>query len=171
MDSIYEGAVLTICALSGAHKHLGLPGMSSPLQVAPQPYLDLDLNRIIATRLPSPLHDARTSPWNERAWTLQEASLSRRLLCFTDQSVFWVCQEEMFQDAIDCLDLGPEGRALIPSPNGFLQFPFRLHEFNRPFDLFAFRSILIAYTRRHLTQNSDALAALSGLLSRIIKLA
>ncbi|KAH9217674.1 hypothetical protein DL95DRAFT_386163, partial [Leptodontidium sp. 2 PMI_412] len=23
MDSIYEGAVLTICALSGAHKHLG----------------------------------------------------------------------------------------------------------------------------------------------------
>ncbi|PMD40916.1 HET-domain-containing protein, partial [Hyaloscypha variabilis F] len=94
MDRIYEGAVLTICALSGTHKHIGLPGMSLPLQVAPQPYLDLDSTRIVATRLPSPLHDASESPWNERAWTLQEASLSRRLLCFTEESVFWVCQEE-----------------------------------------------------------------------------
>jgi hypothetical protein len=77
----------------------------------------------------------------------------------------------MFHDAIDCLDLGLEGRASIPPPKDFLQFPFRLDEFNGPFDLYAFRSILIAYTRRHLTQNSDALAVLSGLLSRITKLA
>lgn len=171
MDRIYEGAVLTICALSGEHKHLGLPGMSSPLQVAPQPYLDLGSKRILATRLPGPRRYANGSPWNERAWTLQEASLSRRLLCFTDKSLFWVCQEETFYDAIECLDLGLEGRASIPPPKDFTEFPFRLDEFDGRFDMCAFRSILIAYTRRHLTHDSDALAALSGLLSRISKLA
>ncbi|KAK0105536.1 hypothetical protein ONS95_004105 [Cadophora gregata] len=145
--------------------------MSSPLQVAPQPYCDLDTNRIMATRLPSPLHDAKISPWNERAWTLQEASLSRRLLCFTDESVFWVCQEEKFHDAIDCSDHGQQGRCSIPVPKDSQQFPFPLDEFPGPFDIYAFRSVLLAYTRRQLTKRSDALPALSGLLSRINKLA
>jgi hypothetical protein len=75
MDRIYEGAVLTICALSGENKHLGLPGISLPLQIAPQPYVDLDSERIVATRLTGFLQDTRCSPWNQRAWTMQEASL------------------------------------------------------------------------------------------------
>jgi hypothetical protein len=170
MDRIYEGAVLTICALSGTHKHLGLPGISSPLQVPPQPYVDLDSKRIIATRLSDSLRYANSSPWGQRAWTLQEASLSRRLLCFTDQSVFWVCQEQIFHDAVNCLDLGLEGHASISPSNSFMEFPFHLDEFDGRFDMCAFRSILLSYTRRHLTKDSDALAAISGLLARITKL-
>jgi hypothetical protein len=63
-----------------------------------------------------------------------------------------------------------EGRACIHPPKSFTDFPFHLDEFDGQFDLRAFRSILISYTRRHLTKDSDALAALSGLSSRITKM-
>jgi hypothetical protein len=76
----------------------------------------------------------------------------------------------MFHDAINCLDLGLKGYASISLSNSFMEFPFRLDEFDGQFDMYSFKSILLFYTRRHLTKDSDALAAISGLLARITKL-
>jgi hypothetical protein len=170
MDRIYEGAVLTICALSGDSKHLGLPGISLPLQIPPQPYVDLDSERIVATRLTDSLLDTESSPWNKRAWTMQEASLSRRLLCFTELSVFWVYKDEIFHDSIDIADRGSRPTASIPAPTAFNEFPFSLDQFGGYFDMPAFQSIIVSYTNRHLTKASDALAAISGLFSRITQM-
>jgi hypothetical protein len=47
---------------------------------------------------------------------------------------------------------------------------FFLEQFDGLFNMSAFRSILLSYTSRHLTKDSDALGAISGLLARITKM-
>lgn len=47
------------------------------------------------------LEDADCSKWSHRAWTVQEKALSRRTLVFTDEQVFWTCQQAYFCEESD----------------------------------------------------------------------
>jgi Heterokaryon incompatibility protein (HET) len=127
MDRIYEGAFLTIFALSGATANSGLLRLSIPLQVTPQHCVDLDIGRAVATRLPNFMDDTDSSRWNRRAWTMQEATLSSQHLCFTEQSLYWVCKEGEFHDVIE---LGESRAASVvlqdQPPSSLSRFPFDL---------------------------------------------
>jgi hypothetical protein len=91
MDKIYEGAVLTICALSGANKHVGLPGINTKLLVSPQLFVDINSTRIMATMFSSFLQEIERSPWNQRAWTLRKhAYPDLQFASQTHQSAWYV---------------------------------------------------------------------------------
>ena len=160
MDNIYEAAYLTIVALVD-NTESGLPGISAPR--TGQVCLKMPVGKFIAT-MNSFDSDLRGSTWNTRAWTYQEFCLSRRCLVFAEDKVYFICRSGSTSEdtnhsplsslpyqarrGIDPrrLQLGGTGRA------GQLGTLFERH--------------LRAYCDRKLTDESDALDAFRGILSR-----
>jgi Heterokaryon incompatibility protein (HET) len=80
MHLVYECAYLTIIALDAQNMEEGLAGLSRPLQYTFQPEVAVPSGRYLATFVDSMWDEQGNSPWDLRAWTLQEALLSRRCL-------------------------------------------------------------------------------------------
>jgi hypothetical protein len=110
MDSIYANAHFTIVAADSTSAHHGIHGVSIPrrLPESCNVYLpkkdSLDLCRTSLCVSSAHLL-ANCTKWATRAWTYQEALLSRRLLIFTKDICFLVCptgvhREDMLEDDI-----------------------------------------------------------------------
>lgn len=112
MSQIYGFAFLTIMAASAPSVKGGLPGlrpgsrsfMQEELVVIPAAKNgangDMDPGLSLMTAL-QPLanpneHYLERVPWNGRGWTMQERVLSRRVLVFMPEQVYWVCREATF---------------------------------------------------------------------------
>lgn len=98
MDQIYGSAILTIVAADATNANVGLEGVRegsrSVMQLAEE--LRQGFHIMAPTAVPQQLDK---SPWNMRAWTMQERLLSRRLLIFTQGQVIWYCRGRvMFED-------------------------------------------------------------------------
>lgn len=100
-------------------------------------------------------------PWINRAWTLQEQILSRRLLFYTDKMLLWECDHCRLSE-----DLHPQmqGDSLYPldmigssSPEGYPGLEVAL-----TVDLW-YCGLVEDYTTRHLTFSRDKLVAISAL--------
>ncbi len=113
MATVYSMAFLTVIAASGENSSAGLPGLGSSrrlheqkaIMVVPSSETVPGLS-VINTLKTHPRHwnqrftrgqeDADSSKWSQRAWTMQEKALSHRTLVFTDEQVFWTCQQAYF---------------------------------------------------------------------------
>ncbi|KAK7728378.1 hypothetical protein SLS63_006607 [Diaporthe eres] len=89
MDAVYKHASLTIIAAAGTDESSGLPGVAQD-RPAKQTSIQTDEVSILST-LPSPVHQIVESKWASRAWTFQEAILSRRRLVFTEDQLYFEC--------------------------------------------------------------------------------
>ncbi|KAK2602174.1 hypothetical protein N8I77_008727 [Diaporthe amygdali] len=89
MDAVYRYASLTIIAAAGTDEGAGLPGVTQD-RSASQTSIQTDEVSIVST-LPSPVHQIVESKWASRAWTFQEAILSRRRLVFTEDQLYFEC--------------------------------------------------------------------------------
>jgi hypothetical protein len=89
MDAVYKHASLTIIAAAGTDESTGLPGVTQDRPTR-QTSIQTDEVSILST-LPSPVHQIVNSKWASRAWTFQEAILSRRRLVFTDDQLYFEC--------------------------------------------------------------------------------
>jgi hypothetical protein len=87
VTSIDRGAELTIIAAAGSNPHYGLLGISRPRK--PQAILSISSHTFVAVEDPS--YEIQNSTWDRRAWTFQEALLSRRRLVFTDSQFYFQC--------------------------------------------------------------------------------
>ena len=98
MDDIYERSEVTIVALHGQDDEGGLPGVSAVSRI-PQQYYESRKGSLISSCPP-----IRTliekSRWNTRAWTYQEARLSRRCLFFSEHQVYFVCNQCTWSEAV-----------------------------------------------------------------------
>ncbi|GKU15347.1 unnamed protein product, partial [Fusarium langsethiae] len=107
MDSIYRESILTIVAASGSDAHSGVPGVrpktrfleQHPLQIRGVNLIDsVDTGQFrFQGRFQEPLWVSNT-PWARRAWTFQEALVSRRSLFFTAEQVYWSCREGLLSE-------------------------------------------------------------------------
>jgi hypothetical protein len=91
MDSIYSRAFFTIIAANGSDANSGLPGVRPGTRQINQTVLHLEDMSLISMVDERKHGGVKNSPWATRAWTLQEMVLSRRLLIFTNQQVYWHC--------------------------------------------------------------------------------
>ncbi|KAK7187166.1 hypothetical protein DPSP01_004017 [Paraphaeosphaeria sporulosa] len=106
-----------------------------------------------------------------RGWTLQEQVLSRRMLIFTEDEVYWTC---VGIDASISEPAGIKARDMGPTREGQVRMLQRyLRGFGRD-DRFFLRNTYVVwltlvteYSRRDLTNGSDRLAALAGIQSAI----
>ncbi|GAP86439.2 putative tol protein [Rosellinia necatrix] len=93
MDHIYESATLTIVAMAGSDDAYGLPGVGTkPIVSRNEPSQAVLAGHTLVSLSPDILTSVQKSEWATRAWTFQEALLSRRCLLFTPDQVYWVCK-------------------------------------------------------------------------------
>ncbi|KAF2726773.1 HET-domain-containing protein [Polyplosphaeria fusca] len=99
-------------------------------------------------RVPLP----RLQPINERAWTLQESLLARRLLIFPGSGVYWKC------DTICQSDTSSKPQS----------WEFQSHEYFYPAMLGeAWSRAVEGYSMRHLSFEGDKLAAISAIAANM----
>lgn len=155
MAEIYGNAELTIIAAAGDAPEYGLPGVSTTPR-APQPQAKIGKYTLVST-LNTPRMLIQTTSWSSCAWTYQEGLCSRRRLLFTDEQVFFECEQMSCREIID--------------------YAWSLEDYNifRDADDVSVHSLrdqnitdvsnhIILYTQRKLTNDDDALNGLLGVL-------
>ncbi|OIW26670.1 HET-domain-containing protein, partial [Coniochaeta ligniaria NRRL 30616] len=165
MDMIYERSHVTLVAAAGHDSWYGLPGVRQgsrrivdrKVEVGPATYVDLhstDDMRVVNT------------PYDSRAWTLQEYILPRRVLIFCHDEIYFRCRQASYSEALradpprHCDCDGPS-----TSTNTILFDAARLRN-----PLVDYDRILSVFSQRHLTKDSDALRAMSGFIRRVADL-
>ncbi|KAK0718731.1 heterokaryon incompatibility protein-domain-containing protein, partial [Apiosordaria backusii] len=166
MDRVYDSALPTIISAYGSIKKESTPNsMSCDGLPGYRPY-SIDRHRCQSTAL--------TSHWATRAWTFQEQLLSKRRLFFTNTQLYFQCSCGVFcEDVI--------GWAYIQPHSSLYNERSLYHDHTLPYDRNAdllprnrfsgreeafqyYGQVIDAYTRRNMTDQGDALAALEGIL-------
>lgn len=98
MDLVYGLASFTIMAADGegAEVRGGLAGVKSGTRNIVQDIQEVEPNLTLAVSL-GPQQRSR-SKWNSRAWTFQEALLSRRMVIFFNGEMTWECREAVWTE-------------------------------------------------------------------------
>lgn len=174
MNTIYGNAELTLVALvDSPNEHLPgvpLPGADHP-RAAQHSYEMGD--SILLSSMSPPRAAIEQSTWWKRAWTLQEAVLSRRCLYFSHEQVYFECRVSHqcetleFEPTSRELEAGivgpwPDHRKYIVHPTDKGAEP---HHGNDP------NNLLRVYFRRALSHDSDAINAFAGILERYASIA
>lgn len=97
MGNIYSRAILTLVAAHGSTCHAGLPGVRPGTRRIAQHVEQID-DMLLSNEL-SYLHEiVNDSVWNTRGWTYQERELSKRCLFFTENCVYFSCNQIAFKE-------------------------------------------------------------------------
>lgn len=175
MDEIYGGAELTLVDAAGSHNNNGLPGVSTTRRTSPQDAEQtISIGNIQITRIKEhPKSSIMSSTWSQRAWTLQEAVLSRRLLYFTDSEIYFECQSMQTRESLyanwallhckqgklyEQLNSGLFlGR--ISCPNSYIKVPVEF--------LMRCYGLIQQYTQREMTCEEDSFRAAAGVMRHL----
>ncbi|KAI3320521.1 hypothetical protein HD806DRAFT_506649 [Xylariaceae sp. AK1471] len=97
------------------------------------------------------------APIDDRAWTMQEYLLSRRILRFTDFGLYWSCRETHWQSVPDS---GNDSRYMerLKQHSNLLSMLQ-----NTNMNCKGWMKIVEEYTKRKMTYNTDKLPAISGI--------
>ncbi|KAL7893347.1 heterokaryon incompatibility domain-containing protein [Trichoderma sp. SZMC 28014] len=107
MESIYHESVLTIVAATGTDAHSGIPGVRPNTRFLEQRVLSVRGMQLVDSvdhnqfRMQTGYQEPEwisSTPWARRAWTFQEALVSRRTLFFTSEQVYWSCREGLLSE-------------------------------------------------------------------------
>jgi len=173
MDSIYACATVVIVAATCVDSNSMLPGVrSGTRQSEPSPFVIQGISLVqsldpvdgIGIDLRTGRSGAYlgTTIWDTRAWTLQERFLASRCLVFTDEQIFWECEETFC-----CEDSFREIPYIIRNPRrtslcgGELDLVWSTD--GPVFDHY-YRTLLEEYSCRAMTNESDGLNAFSGII-------
>ncbi|KAK5653509.1 hypothetical protein OQA88_8768 [Cercophora sp. LCS_1] len=157
MDQIYEHAWFTIVAASGHDANAGLPGvqlgsrMERSLVNEVKPGTFVGVHMVPVNLLPRTIYETR-------AWTFQEHVISRRLLYFFENEVIFSCRET------DCWETCRNDRKLR-RPGGSGPEISLASQLKNP--LWDYETIVRHFTSRFLTNDSDVLRAMAGIIRRV----
>lgn len=179
MDQIYGSAIVTIVAADAANANAGLEGVRegsrSVMQLAEE--LRPGFHIMAPTAVPQQLDK---SPWNLRAWTMQERLLSRRFLIFTGGQVIWYCRGRVMFEDMAVEDKGEEYTPLywlslkpqylgVNTRVGYVDGSIevtreRITRIVRSGTFNEYSRLIEEYSQRQITYTHDVLNALAGLL-------
>jgi len=162
MQYIYQGAFFTIVAAAGTDCWAGLPAFAG---CRGSEQFTANVNGLLLAGFDHDQpHCVKLSKWHSRAWTLQERVLSKRLMIFTDDRVFWECGTAFLEDIHLERDpgLGGHGPVLDAFTNDMMIFEqTQIEGFG------GYLNLVQDFTSRQLSFQKDALAAFDGVLSYI----
>ncbi|KAJ0275981.1 hypothetical protein COL940_008499 [Colletotrichum noveboracense] len=170
MDRIFGNAIIVLVAAGGHHADAGIAGVSSdrvPAQIARM--IRDGVNVLLPIKYPS-----NFGRWDERAWTLQEKLLSKRMLIFGDNHASFHCQHScgVLREDMSAKDAGngPPKTDFLSPPTIDRAIKYRerwgLEPIIRRSPLFTeYTKFLEQYTSRDLTMPSDILSGIMGLLN------
>ena len=154
MDRIFGCAKLTIVAGAGSNAWAGLPGAGPKAKPrSTQQSFSTVKGLPLVTGLESYYGWRATSIWDSRGWTLQEKVLSKRLLIFGGEQVYFQCKTcQWYEDTI-CEN---------PNENAILEtLALDNHLFGTPFT--QYQGILTHLAHRDFGLRDDILNAFRGL--------
>jgi hypothetical protein len=163
MDAIYVGAHFTIVAACGADSRAGLPGVRTGSRKLQR--VEVIRGITLAVAQPNLANALLDTQWHHRAWTFQEAVLSKRLLIFTDFGVYFQCSTALW-----CEDTHLEKPSLSEYSINKVEVP----KFLKPFwkdvlpttrDFWTYAQLVEDYSPREMTSQTDALNAFTGLIN------
>ena len=156
MDKIYSNAYITLAASEAIDSNGGLLGSFVPAAQG----IDPDW-KCIAVRIACRHSRSGESPLAKRGWTLQEASLSRRILYFTGRQLRWQClATRQYEDEL--LNKAEDSESDFPLLLRSLELPEQA-PLSRWYD--EWQTISEAYSKRDYTRFSDRFPALAGITS------
>ncbi|KAM7210323.1 Heterokaryon incompatibility protein (HET) domain containing protein [Rhypophila decipiens] len=186
MDAIYSLATLTIAAGFGKHAEKGLPGVSIS---RPTPQITEKIHGLTYAVCCTPFSELygfdSDLEWSKRAWTFQEKVLSRRLLLFTGEQVYFKCSATVWSEEVHSeygwlsRDLRRRDEPLLFAP---LRQPRQINTFFKLFDILTMEHFRIRdkgkipkqllyyanavheYTTRDLSNPEDTVVAIRGIL-------
>lgn len=168
MDAVYGRAHLTLIAAAGQDAESGLPGVCSPHM----PFLRHGNVCLVPCYPKTPKQSINASRWATRGWTYQEALLSRRRLVFTQDLIYFECNQMSCWRAkwlpslgLDS-DTGLEKELKARSGKGPAVWNASIRNND---DTTAAKGQLLdsirAYTKRNLSYASDSLNGFRGILN------
>jgi len=92
MGLVYSMAAFTIVAAAGDSANAGLPGIQAGTRKIGQDILRIGEKVFLTVIDGSDYYGGvKDFTWMTRAWTMQGKILSKKLLIFTDEQVYWKC--------------------------------------------------------------------------------
>lgn len=152
MGNIYSQALFTIVAAAGTNANAGLPGVRAFSRNSTQ-RTEYVQGMILANELPQLEDVIEQSYWNTRGWTFQEKQLCSKHLIFCSTHVLFECNRTVFKE-----DSGLRDHAT------FAAGAHRIRAERQPIRA-SYRRAVVEYTKRNLTNESDALNAFQGIAS------
>ena len=154
MTSVYGNAILTIIAAAGDDANHGLPGIGSfrpGYKVA-----DLGRYQIVQSHLNLYQRSIEQTTWATRAWTYQELILSPRSLIFFETHVEWLCRRTEWYEQLD-----------LEHPNFNVKRRRVYPEEQVKLEISDYHDLVLEYTRRNLTFETDIVNAFAGIMAAI----
>ncbi|KAF4604244.1 hypothetical protein EYR40_001425 [Pleurotus pulmonarius] len=173
MEQIYGGSFVTVFAVGGHNAHAGLPGLREGTRACHQ-HVEKIQGLHLTVPLTSLISLLTQSIWGKRGWTYQEGILSRRRLFFTDQQVYFECLREVFSEDVVAESQNFSGSQQPLRYNGIGGFTFHTrpdaNAASNP-NIFgpAYGTIIREYSQRILTNELDAIDAVSALTNSMVK--
>ena len=162
MDLIYSGAYLTIVGASGSDSRAGLPGVGGGKRFTE--WKEAFDGITLASAQPTLRFALKNSSWNTRAWTFQEATLSKRLLIFTDFGIFFQCNTALWREDTEERIPQKQVEHIRNARTPRLTKPFWKGELPSEPDFKRYTGLVQDYTRRSMGYQTDALNAFGGLM-------
>ncbi|OAP58046.1 hypothetical protein AYL99_07136 [Fonsecaea erecta] len=173
MGKLYQGASVTIIAASGEHSNAGICGFSlNSKSKRPKPDTWNIDNMSVGLYSDSAQNMIQDSNWYKRAWTFQEMLLSKRLLIFTEKEVFYQCasgiawRESVFLEHPQLLSAG---FSIVGAECQFRLISIIEKEVEdgqrKDWIRNIYRGLVSGYLHRKLTEPSDVLKAVQGILT------
>lgn len=169
MHSIYRCAEVTLVDAVGSDSAFGLAGSASTPRI-PRRQINISTQGYEISSCMKNRAYLETSPWNQRAWTYQEALLSRRLILFDhDQfhlecslhhgseslgSCHWAEERSALFVAHSNLDTGPGARQIQQSQSWGFEDQY-----------LSYCSRVLGYTGRSLTLDKDSLNGFAAIIA------
>jgi hypothetical protein len=173
MHLIYSAAEVAIIVAAGKDDEYGIPGVQqTPRRVQSICKVNEDLT--LVSTMKAPTVSIEESVWATRAWTLQEGTLPRRRLVFTNEQLYFECQQIHCREAVctpmevfDLPDIEPSKKKQVSDVNAYgyfaKNFPWRNGKPAIPlYDVSI--NMIMQYTKRTMSYESDSLNALLGIL-------
>ena len=162
MDLIYLHACLTIVAGDGTDAHAGLSGFTTGSRQFHQNVVNLAGLRFASCTAPI-LKAFDDLKWHSRAWTYQEFMLSKRLLVFTQQQVYYNCSQQTYSEDFIMLN-----KPDAPWWDTRLQVNFKRAIWNSD-RWHSYMSMVQEITGRDVTMHADIIRSVTGVLSSMSK--
>ncbi|PMD63834.1 HET-domain-containing protein, partial [Hyaloscypha bicolor E] len=161
MEAIYRGAVLTIVAAAGDHADVGLPGFSAE-KFRFRQGLKVIQGLTLANMSPSFEQSVDLSHWNTRAWTYQERLLSRRLVIFTKDQLYFQCDHGRAQADSGLNPHDPTHVRYLNSGDATRNEAYRI-ELREKVNINVYAQMVKEYSSRQLSFVSDIENAFGGI--------
>ncbi|KAK3990487.1 heterokaryon incompatibility protein-domain-containing protein [Cladorrhinum sp. PSN332] len=160
MDQIYEQSWLTVVAAHGHDANAGLPGVEIGTRFEQVPdSCEVKPGQSLGF-MASPDLLLKRTVYDTRAWTFQEELLSRRTLYFFGDQVVFSCRESR------CLETCVDDRTPTGGTSNGMDVSLLRVSMLMEYPVQNYATMLMYYTQRVLTNNSDALRALEGIMRR-----